>query len=169
MQIVADTGPLYDFLVLHFRGTVAAFKDVKTPKDLWHVGGDQKRQLVLTSYFKDEIEALWTTPGVVAEIWRLSWRDMGRGSNALSAFWTSATLWFRDKPVTEESVPLLELPEDMLGRLGPVDAGLIELAKRLAKRPAHSHQLQMLTGDSGLRDECEKQGVPCRHVDDLWA
>lgn len=168
METIADTGPLFDFLLLHFATTSPAFKDAE--KGLCYVRDSEVNQAILTEYFDSEVQALWTTPGVLAEMWRLSNATpdnvLKRSGKRLdkevfvSEFWGATMSWLRSKPLWEENVCLAEQQEDLVKTHGPIDIGLLELAKR--------RRLPILTGDGSLKRKCLQENIVCRHVSELW-
>ena len=154
-QFCLDTGPLLDFLLVRFR-------DGRGPNQLWK----KVRYLTQTASLAalDKIfrsAVVRTTTGVFVEIDRHV-RDVPLDDGIMREFREYAQERFKTLGILEEGVALPELEPAALVQLGPVDASLIELARR------HEEvELTILTMDEMLYTACLKRRVLCKHISQL--
>jgi len=165
-RYVLDTCTLLDFLALqhqydhrrrwpdpHFY-----FTTLRTEPDR----GDFHRLLSLRKGH------LITSSAVVAELYGAIKRAHQREHPARqSAFkewcWTFLCRTFRESEISEPETSLTRLPPAAVVILGPVDVGVIELAKASIRR---GEPVNLLTGDEGIRKHCLAEGVSAPFVID---
>ncbi len=157
-ELILDTGPLFDFLLLRFSeetGRVGLENDLnylKTDLDAQRFRG-----------FVTGHQIVLTTPGVVAEIQRHQRRhlpgDQGR-------FWRLARGQFHELRIDEEAVRLGEMEEGDLSNQGPVDASLLQLARR---RLGQYRRVAVLTADRPLWERCRNQQILACWIHEILA
>src|SRR5271166_863463 len=120
--LILDTGPMRELILGHavFEfGFERLRRDLTWPTDI----EPYNRCSSFIGSFKRRI----TSASVVSELYY--WiRDTEK--NGQERLWHRAYEEFRDMGMTEEVIPLAAMDIEMVTRLGPVDASLIELAKR---------------------------------------
>jgi len=78
-------------------------------------------------------------------------------------FWQLVRSTFRNLRMTERAVAVVDMLEEILVQLGPVDAGLLELAKEPVERGG---PVVVLTADTRLFQLCGQHGVRAEYVPD---
>lgn len=156
---ILDTGPLFDFLLLRFSEEASR---ERLREDLEYLKTDLYRR-----HFKEFMmrqKPFLTTPGVIAEIQGLSRRLPSLTRVDEGSFWTLARKEFRELGIDEEIIRLGEMQEEDLANYGPVDASLLELARR--KQGEH-RRVAVLIGDERLWHRCQKQQIPVRWIHEI--
>jgi rRNA-processing protein FCF1 len=116
--------------------------------------------------FKDFVvrhRTVLTTPGVVAEIQGHQRRRL-RGEQG--GFWALARRQFHELRIDEEAVRLGEMEEGDLTNQGPVDASVLELARR---RLVQYRRVAVLTADEPLWERCRNQQIPACWIHEILA
>ena len=158
VKAVVDTEPLVNALILNYVRAVPANRRSAV------LGrsrvSDYLRDPILRRAFLelfDSIQTIITTSHVIGEINRFAPKEGHRES-----FWRSAVDWLRKKAFDERLVKLLDTWEaepwpGLICRIGPVDAGLIKLAKQ--------EGCHLLTDDGRtLEPHALHEGVNCKLV-----
>lgn len=152
--LILDTGPIRELILNHA---------------VFHFGFERLRHRLrwLTtpasyarcSEFIASFKLKTTSASVVAELnhWIRETEKHGR-----ARLWRQAYDEFRNMEVNEEVVPLAAMDIEMVTRFGPVDASLIELAKR--RQPEYP---LVLTIDSELCGQCKRAGFGVRLLQEL--
>jgi len=150
-KAVVDTGPLFALLTLvfvrqapHFR-RLMFYKNAPKPYVL-------ERERDYLDFFHSISEILFKSH-VVGEI-----KSRHKVPSAITReFWLSSMAYLRQKRVDEKLLTLISLREDeftsdLVCSLGPVDAGLLALAR--------AENCVLLTDESGLLSRCDRAGKP---------
>lgn len=166
-HFLLDTGPLQEFFVLRYQAEsnrrwpdqTFQFHALLTPLD--------------QEDFRRFVEAnrghLGTSSGVVMEMHRFlrgaedRCHSQQTQQDLRRRFWGLVCATFREVGIAEHTVPVVDVAEQVLVDLGPVDAGLLELAKRSVK---HIERLVVLTADRRLLELCLQHEVPAEYVSD---
>lgn len=168
--LVVDTGPLLSFIMIAFQDELLVeakeppFDELIYPKNYRYKSGDQRRRQGLAHFVATRRGELVTSSGVVAEMHRLVRKKLPEPY--LRSFWVHARKQFDDLDIREENVALRDLDEAVVQALalGPVDAGILELASRI-KRGGKS--VTVATIEWELQNEGAKRGLDVRHIDNL--
>jgi hypothetical protein len=73
-------------------------------------------------------------------------------------FWEHAISVFKQRAASESFIPLLEQPPETVGKVGPIDCSIVELARR--------ENAVLVTMDDGLRWVCDDRNVPVEVITD---
>lgn len=152
--LILDTGPIRELILNHavfhfgFERLRNSLRWLKTPPSY-----------ARCSQFIASFKRKTTSASVVAEL-NLWIRDTEKHGQA--RLWRQAYEEFRNMEMNEEVVPLVAMDIEMVTRFGPVDASLIELARR------HQREYPLvLTVESELRGQCTKAGFGVRLLQEL--
>lgn len=165
-RFLFDTGPLQEFFVLRYQ----AESNRRWP------GRTFQFQALLTPLDREDFERfvrvnrghLGTSSGVVTEMHRFLRDAEDRCQpqdrpDLRRRFWGLVCATFRDLGIAEDAVPVVGMTEQALVDYGPVDAGLLELAKRPVKDAGRA---VVLTADRRLHELCLQEGVSAEYVTD---
>jgi hypothetical protein len=150
-KAVVDTGPLFTLLTLVFVRQAPHFRRLMFTKnapppyalererdylDFFH----SVSEILFTSHVVGEIKSRYKIPSAI-----------------LREFWLSSMAYLQQKRVDEKLLALISLREDLFTNdlvcsLGPVDAGLLALAR--------AENCVLLTDDSILLSRCDRAGKP---------
>ncbi len=166
-RFLLDTGPLQEFFILRYQAEsrrrwpdrTFQFQALRTPLD----------QEDFHRFVQANRGHLGTSSGVVTEVHRFL-RDAERHCQPPRArqdlrhdFWTLVCRTFRDLGIAEHTVHVVEMAEQALVDYGPVDAGLLELAKRSVKQV----RVVVLTADRRLLELCRQHELGAEYVRDI--
>jgi predicted nucleic acid-binding protein len=150
---VVDNGPLFTVLTLVFARQQPIYQNVVLTKhDPPAYALDKQRDYL---EFFDSINQILFTSHVIGE---LKSRDRKRlPPEIYREFWLCSMDYLKRKRADERLLALLSMREDaffsdIVCSLGPVDAGLIALAKE--------ENCVLLTDDSRLLSRCDSSGSP---------
>ena len=145
--LIIDTGPIRELILFHavydlgfqsLRPQLRPYFDRRAYKQL--------------SRFLGLFRERTTSASVVAELYR--WIQGLPDPSGHQQLWERIYQEFRNMGLNEEVVRLIDMPISIVAEHGPVDASLLELARRhLSRNPA------ILTVDSWLARECGRAGV----------
>lgn len=157
--VVLDAGPLFDALVAQFVETIPSPEKKrhwieKLPDWLQR---DQARESYLS--FLSAQKDLITSSHVIGEIQGLVSSRLGAKGDDLAQFWESSVNYLIQLRLDERLIRLLEIARTdygsaLIGRLGPEDVGVIELAR--------GHGCALLTNDNKLLGSALEQNVDCK-------
>jgi hypothetical protein len=156
--LVLDSGPLQDFFL--------ACYERETGNRWW----DRAHQLqcirteddwgVLSSLLRQSCGRIHTSAGVVAEMQmcfrRVEKHELARSSGFVRQIWGTVQHQFREWRLVERSVRLVDMNLEDVVQLGPVDVGLIGLARQIVSEGRH---VIVLTNDRDLRGLCQRQEI----------
>jgi hypothetical protein len=146
--LIFDTGPLWEYIVYV---AVDNRRFTSLSGELHHVRN--KVQFEKLYQFISSYSARTTTTHVVAEISRRI-RNAKRGEKERIGLWEIVFGAFRDLGISENLVILSEMELEIVGRLGAVDAGLIQLARRFP-----NSRKKLFVEDKDFAAECFKAGL----------
>lgn len=152
--LILDTGPIRE-LVLNHAVFQFGFEKLR-PHLRWLT---TQASYDRCSGFIASFRRKMTSASVVAELHRRIRKTEKLGHAKL---WNRAHEQFRDMSLHEEVVQLIDMNIDLVTRFGPVDASLIELARRhQSERPI------VLMVDGKLCDHCRRAGFGVRLLEEL--
>lgn len=165
-HFLLDTGPLQEFFILRYEAQTGSRWPDRTFQ--FHALLTQRDREDFPKFIQANRGYLRTTSGVVTEMHGFlqraerdyEWRarpDLRR------RFWALVWATFREFGMQEDTVPVVEMAEQVLVDYGPVDAGLLELAKRSVKQVS---RIVVLTADKALRELCLRHEVRADYVTD---
>jgi hypothetical protein len=165
-QYVLDTGTFLDYLALrHKYDHSAPWPNRDCNLVTMTTDADRANFEKLLSLHRG---SLYTVSGVVAELQHHIL--MARRNETLAkrpAFmnwcWSLLHSTLQTYDIDEILRPLRSLPQAAVITIGPVDIGIVELAKSLIAR---GEQVSVLTGDRKLRKLCRKESVSAPFVTD---
>lgn len=165
-HFLLDTGPLQEFFVLRYQ----AESSHRWPDHTFHFHSlvTQLEREDFEKFVQDNRGHLGTSSGVVTEMHRFV-RDAAdrcqtlAGQDLTRRFWGLVRATFRELGIAEHVVPVVDMTEQVLVDCGPVDASLLELAKRRAK---DAGRVVVLTGDRRLLELCLRLGLSAEYVSD---
>jgi len=152
--LVFDTGPLWE---------LALFNAVRGPLGFASLEGELQHLREHSSYealskFVAHFHGKTTTPHVVAEISARITRATDRKGQP--AVWNLVYHEFSSMGMDEGVMKLLEMPQELVARIGAVDVSILELGRSL-----NSAQPLVLSVDTALIAECKRAGLQALH---LW-
>ncbi len=152
--LILDTGPIREIILHH---AVFHFGFEKLRRDLRWLATQASYDRC--SRFVASFRRKMTSASVVSELdyWIRKTEEQGQAK-----LWNRAYEEFRDMSLYEEAVQLVDVDVDMVTRFGPVDASLIELARR-----HQSESPVVLTVDSKLCGHCRKVSFGVRLMEEL--
>jgi rRNA-processing protein FCF1 len=162
-KAVVDTGPLFSALTIQYLHNTPVAKHASIlyrNKLSNHLVSSKRRQAAFAQLF-GEITTVLTTSHVIGEIQGLQ----GLKDQDRRGFWLCAITWLREKNTDEALIRLLDMSKEVssreaIYRIGPTDAGLIDLARR--------EGTVLLTDDRRtLAPMAWRQGIDCRLVEML--
>jgi hypothetical protein len=143
--LIFDTGPLWEYIVYV---AVDNRRFTSLSGELHHV--TNRAQFEKLYQFISSYPARTTTAHVVAEISRRI-RNAKRREKERLGLWEIVFGAFRDLGISEKLVLLSEMELEVVGRLGAVDAGLIQLARRFP-----NSRKKLFVEDKDFAAECFK-------------
>ncbi len=158
-QFILDTGPLMEFLVRRYEQQFGP--PWPDPRFNFHALRSPIDTVACERFFAASRNQLRTTPGVVVEI-RYHLRCAERSGTISphrvlrSRFWQLAQDEFRQLGMDEHLIRLLDVRQEILIDAGPVDAGLLELARRFLQQ---GDSVVVLTDDDNFRKQCGREQV----------
>ncbi len=165
-HFVLDTGPLLEFLVLRYQTETGA----RWPDSFFQFQALPTRldREDFEKFLKVNSGRLATSSGVAAEMHRFlqraedscGWRQR---QGLRDRFWRLVCGKFRELKMGEDAIRLIEMAETILIDYGPVDASLLELAKRPVE---HVDRVVVLTSDGRFLKLCQKKEIPAEFVAD---
>jgi hypothetical protein len=155
--LILDSGPIRELVLFH---AVSVFGLRNLRKELRFIrdqeGYDKCSQFVASFQTKTT-----TSAAVVVELYQWIRHTEPHGQYKL---WERVYDEFRNMGMDEEVIKLLDMDPPFVVRFGPVDASLLQLARRhLARNPV------ILTTDGPLYGECTKSGLNVSHLDEIAA
>jgi len=153
--LILDTGPIRELVLFH---AVSEFKLEKLRRSLRFIN-DAESYDRCSQFVASFTNTMTTSASVVVELYHWIRETEPHGQSRL---WRRVYEEFRNMGMDEEVIRLLEMDVDFVLRFGPVDASLLELARRHAA----SNPL-ILTTDSPLYGECKKSGLNVCHIDEI--
>jgi hypothetical protein len=150
-KAVVDTGPLFTLLTLVFVRQAPHFRQLMFIKHAPPPYALERERDYLDFFFS--ISEVLFTSHVVGEIKSRH----GLPPSIFREFWLSSMSYLQQKQVDEKLLALVSLREDvftsdLVCSVGPVDAGLLTLAK--------AENCVLLTDDKKLLSRCDSAGKP---------
>lgn len=147
--LILDTGPLWELILysavheLHFKRLEPELRFVRTTLEY-----ERLKKFISAFVIKT------TTPHVVAEISRKT-RETERKGHA--RIWRLVYEEFEGLRIDEKLVKLLGMPQDLVAKIGAVDVSLRQVGLGFV-----SEDPLVLSVDSALVSECQRQGIQAR-------
>lgn len=157
-QAVVDTGPLFDVLGLNYAQELVEPKLANCLQRLSGAGQNfVERQALRDGYlqFFSKMRTLLTTAHVVGELQGLvkSRLKIDARDDEHRFFWARSIRFLRQRNIDECLLRVIDLPDETVGRLGPADASVIDLARQRG--------CTVLTNEGNLKSLAIAQGIPC--------
>lgn len=155
--LILDTGPIRELVLYH---AVSEFGFERLRNELRFIK-DAESYGRCSEFVGTFSNRLTTSAGVVVELyhWIRATAEHGR-----SKLWGRVYDEFRNMGMYEEVVRLLVMDASLVVRCGPVDASLLQLARR-----HRAHNPLILTVDWSFHGECTKSGLKVSHLEEITA
>ena len=153
--MILDTGPIRELVLFH---AVSEYGFEKLRRTLRFIK-DEESYNRCSEFISSFRQATTTSASVVLELYNWIRETEDRGQSKL---WRRVYEEFQNMGMNEEVVRLLDMDVEFVLRFGPVDGGLLGLARRYAGRNP-----LILTTDSPLHGECKKAGLNVCHIDEV--
>lgn len=128
-HVVLDTGPLLEFLIRRYEREFNRSWPDRTVQ--FFALGHPADVKTFAQFLLANRGLVKTTAGVVAELHR---RVQAAGQQVVGpGFWDLATREFGQLRIEERALPLRLLSPPIVAELGPVDAGVLEVARSLVR------------------------------------